>query len=401
MARTSTTTAISADPVLISSYQAESAEVKVESTATTFGQDVEVISDSSTDVRSISTGDVDLGEPIEVVLAAPVDAIPYIQEALVAVQVSPVLLSDVIVDFVVQTDVLGEAIDRFGDISFLPCKVQSSIAVAAASLNDGATAVVAIPTTTTATTASRLSTATTAIVSPKGGTDQLDVSDLIFASAASSLTLATPQVTGKAVVKGSSIKSRQEIRTALSEAQKVDLTISLRSKVSEPLEINFLKVPAISTNFVYNFFVREEEDILSQEDQALDPLLTSDPKDVPRYVELKWTPTQVTNPMAGTEKVAQEKKDLRAEVFCRKRGVCGFSSTNFSNSVEKNKKNYNPTIRDGLSLELVDVNNIELGFDSIVNSILFSSSVPVVINTLDSVSVVDSIPLKESTSTTK
>jgi len=171
-----------------------------------------------------------------------------------------------------RTDQLEDAINSFGSISNLPCKIKSNAAIAAASSNNNAAI----------------------IVSNNSLISQSPSKKNYFGYILGNFSKVIPNVEEHILVPGSTIKSKEEVKRALTEAQKVDLTISLKSKTSESIEFNGLKTPGLDATLRYNFFTEDEEDILTQEDPDRDPLLTNKPISVPRYVELNWGNIEVT-----------------------------------------------------------------------------------------------------------
>lgn len=200
-----------------------------------------------------------------------------------------------------------------------------------------------------------------------------------------------------AIVLGSSLKSKEEVKKVLTEAQKVDLMISLKSKESEEIEFNSLKEVQPDLEFTYNFFTQDESDVSTQEDQSQDPLLKNDIYNVPRYVELSWTPVGVTEEMSSDEiddsTDTSEVRKLRRETFSKKKGVSGFNSTNFKNSYEKSKKRANPRKKDGVDVEIVDMHQLDVAMDSTSNKNVFSNSVTAVFSTEDQNDVIDTLPV--------
>lgn len=273
-----------------------------------------------------------------------------------------------IVKIVRKTEDIGTTIS--GKSSGLPRRIKSDIAIAAASSNKGATVV--LP--------------KTKFVNPTKRSDQL------VGSILNDVAKIAPNVEETVVVISSHIKSQAEIKEALEESRKVDLTITLKSKRTESLELNTLKVPELNTNFVYNFFTNDEEDIEEQEDQENDPLLEDKPIDVPRYLDLRWNIVDVTEVLAGSEaKIRRQKGDI----FKRSRGVSGHNSDSFSNSVEKKKKKIAPIQREGINRKIVDVHNPEEAFKKIANKTLFANSLPAVLSTVFNEDDLFSIPIRE------
>lgn len=206
--------------------------------------------------------------------------------------------------------------------------------------------------------------------------------------------VAQNQVT-HALVAGSALKSREEIKKVLTDARKVDMMITLKSKDSEEIEFNNLKEIDPESEFTYNFFIQEEEDIISQEDQAQDPLLKKDIFNVPRYVELQWKPIGVTEKLTREESGDREAeiRELKRNVFTKSRGVAGFTSTNFRNSFEKSKKKMNAVNKEGVDMEVADMHKLDVAIDSTSNKNRFANSVNAVFNVDDQEDVVNSLPV--------
>ncbi len=209
-------------------------EVKVEGTSRTYGQDITIVAESTNTAQtppttqniaegnptatkiSDETSDreteiVDIKSPV-VVPSPPIQPMPGVTippapvqpslvtpvvEAPFSVLVSPTIVpSDTEVKIIQRTNELIEAVNEFGAITSLSCKAQSNIAVAAASTNAGATAVVS-----------------------KGAFFDTEPVDLV-ASILTSVATVTPNVEQVAIVHGSSVKTKEDIKEALVEAQK-------------------------------------------------------------------------------------------------------------------------------------------------------------------------------------
>jgi hypothetical protein len=202
----------------------------------------------------------------------------------------------------------------------------------------------------------------------------------------------SPNFPHTAIVRGSIYKDNEEVKKALTEAQKVDLSITIKSKDSESIQMNTLKEPVLKSRVVYNYFIPTEGDVIEQEDQAKDPLLKNRPVDVPRYVELRWNMAQVTNPLAGTEKEVKKNADIRREYFGPRRGVAGLNSFNFKDSIASQRKRFSPINEDGVLKNIVDIHNPETAFRNTANSGLFANSVSMFLNTQQSRGTLSSIP---------
>jgi len=266
-----------------------------------------------------------------------------------------------------------EPITKLGRIGALPSKIRSNIAVAAASANKSAT-----------------------VVLPKEEFFKPSRRPLnLVGSILNDIAKVTPKIEEIAIVIPSCIKDKLEIKEALEEASKVNLTITLKSKQSESIELNTLKIPILEPNFIYNFFVEDEEDIEEQEDQANDPLLDHRPIDTPRYVELKWNIVNVTEPLKGTELEAQRNQKIRKETFFEKRGTIGHTSNNFRDSVERKQKRTKPIRKDGIKRKIVDIHKPELGFKKIANQKVFTNSLPAILSAIRAKGQIFEMPLKD------
>lgn len=198
-----------------------------------------------------------------------------------------------------------------------------------------------------------------------------------------------------AIIVGSSYKPREEIKKVLQEAGKIDLMITLKSKDSEDINFNTLKEPELQASFTYNFFIPEEKDIISEEDPSKDPLLKNDIFNVPRYVELRWTPTKVTEQLTLQEKVGnqQEIQKMKREVFAKYRGSTSSEAAVFKDSFERSKKRTNLIAKEGRKMEVTDIHKLDTAFESISNSQVFTNSVNVVMNVQGQVSNVSDVPI--------
>ena len=362
---------------------ADANEVKIEGTSTTYGQNIQfppVTEDSvhptsqqtseGTPFNQSYTRSSSLSSVLRVIRSIIPSSIPsfgFQSKRRGKPRVSP---QHTLVRVVQKVNQLEEAVSEIGTLTNFSCKVKSSVAVAAASSN-----------------------ANTVVVLPFRG---LKLSSLrptsLVRTALNVAALSVPNIQETAVVIGSEVKTKEEIKEILTEAQKVDLVISLKSPMSEKLDINFIKIPAMEVDFVYNFFTENEEDVESQEDQSNDPLLTNRPIDTPRYVELKWSVADITEPIAGTENVFFENKAFRRSVFSHNKGVSGHNSTNFNNSVFKSRKIYKLLNRDGLIKTIVDIHAPEKAFNSIANEKVFANSVCAVVNTRSQSGEIGSLP---------
>jgi len=274
--------------------------------------------------------------------------------------VVPVVPVDTVVEIIKNTAVNGVG-------SNLGCKAISDIAMAAASSNNA-----------------------TAIVSDKEFVASLPRS--LQGQILASVSTVVPNTSTKVVVAGSSVNTKDDIKKALTEAQKIDLSITLRSKKSEKVEFNNVKRPVLQADFVYNYFTKDEGDIETQEDQTRDPLLKRRPVDVPRYVSLQWGVTEVTAPLRGTEEVSKKNSKMKQDVFSKPGGSFSTTSTKIPFSAVQQAKNKQPYIRDGVTKSIVDAHKPDVVFSSLSNGQVFPNSVSVTVNTNKQKRIVDRIP---------
>lgn len=212
-------------------------------------------------------------------------------------------------------------------------------------------------------------------------------------SVLSNFTNISPIVDDYFLVKGSFLKSKPDQLSSLKNSQKVDSAFSLRTRLSDFIEMNFIKVPTLKANFLYNFFQEGEDNIVTQEDQSLDPLLSGSIQNVPMYVDITWDPTFVTQRLKGKEVDYAQNKQLRQQLFGTQGGVTGHNSSRFRNSIQKRKRDKNSIVRDGKTLTLTDIQNIEDGFNSICNDVEFASTISIVIETSNQPNNISSLPL--------
>lgn len=277
---------------------------------------------------------------------------------------------DTIVKVIRNSKDVEVALAAFGTIPTLPCKAVSNVATAAALGQDSAT-----------------------VVLPRERLVEKKQEGL-FGQFLTSFTNVTPNVVEHLVVAGSSIKTKEEQASSLRESQKIDLTITLKSKPSEDLEFNNLKVPDLEVEFFYNFFVEDEEDIEEQEDRSKDPLLKRRPVDTPRYVSLQWSTAKTTEPLQVNAKNRLLSKEERRGFYSNPRGVASSKSKNFRNSSEKSKKKIRPIVKDGLTQESVDIHDLEVGFNSVSNDKVFANSVKTTFNISEQNDNIEFVPIK-------
>ena len=296
-------------------------------------------------------------EPV-IIAADPILAISYAGALVQQVFVNPV---DTLVTLIANTP---EATVRLG------CKTKATISMAAASSNGNATVTV-------------------------NSTDIImKTPQTLEGSILNSIATVVPNTKVIATVLGSSVKSQEEIRSALTEAQKIDLSITLRSKRSESIEFNTIKKPRLQVDFVYNFFTEDEEEVETQEDQKLDPLLKRRPADTPRYANLTWAITQVTEPLAGTEQDVKESETLRRQIFSKPRGKFAVGTHTLPFSAQSSVKDVEPFVQEGLKKEVADIHNPEKVFASVANDGAFANSVSMTLNVSTQNKVISEIPFK-------
>jgi len=269
-------------------------------------------------------------------------------------------------------DELKTALIRFGSAGSFSCKAKSNIAVAAASTNKSA-----------------------AVVLPKKGKRKNETPSLLFGALFNDFSNVARNVVEQVVVVGSNTKTKEEVKKSLTEAQKVDLTISLKSRDSESVEFNNLKVPEIDADFQYNFFTETEEDILEQEDPAKDPLLVRRPLDIPRYIELRWDMAQVTEPLSQDSPSPEKKEitELKKEAFKRHRGVAGYTKATSKRESNRSEKRIKPLNREGLSFKIPEIHEPERVFNSISNHRVFANSIGSVVNISKQKNILDTLPI--------
>lgn len=193
-----------------------------------------------------------------------------------------------------------------------------------------------------------------------------------------------------AIVVGGS-KNTTELANILKEAAKVDLFVNLRSRESEVLEYNNLQTVGLSSKFIYNFYIPEETNILSQEDQTKDPLLKTDIFNVPRYVKLSWPSIQLKQPLS-------DKESDFLKVFPKITGVVGYGSYDFKNSFQKSAKKTNLINSDGRSFELTDIHNLDVAFNSINNGRVFTNTINATFDTSDNQTQISNLPVTKGSS---
>lgn len=167
-------------------------------------------------------------------------------------------------------------------------------------------------------------------------------------------------------------KTPTELASVTKEASKTDFFITLKSQESEIIEYNNLKDVELKSEFIYNFYIPEETDIISQENQNQDPLLKNDIFNVPRYVKLTWEPKHVT------ENISNIENDFLRTISTSKRimpkGVVGANSFNFKNSLVNSSKVLKSFSAEGVDYNLVDTHKLDLAFSNTNNQKIFTNT---------------------------
>lgn len=214
------------------------------------------------------------------------------------------------------------------------------------------------------------------------------------ANATTNVSTTMPNIESFAVVLGSLVKTSEDIAKSMEQAIKIDSSLSMKSKFSEEIELNNLKDVTLNGNFVYNFYIPEEEDVASQEDQSQDPLLLRDKFNVPRYVELAW------NPVTLTEPVSYENDSEEAFFFKKKTilkynsGVVSYNSYAHKDSYLKSAARSSPVVLEGNKIQVIDLNQTDKAFDNIVNGKIFTNTINVVLEPVKTTMDATALPLK-------
>lgn len=184
------------------------------------------------------------------------------------------------------------------------------------------------------------------------------------------------------VVAGSVYIEPQKVKEILTEAKKIDLMLTLKSKDSEVLEFNNLKELQLDSEFTYNFFNNFEADIESQEDPSQDPYLKTSLINVPKYVKLTWKPVEITEPLSIEETTHGTEVDtLKIETFQTPR-------------VEGEQ--LPPINREGRKIELIDMHKLEQAVESTSNRKVFGNSISATLHVQRGRNVVNDIPVQRS-----
>jgi len=169
--------------------------------------------------------------------------------------------------------------------------------------------------------------------------------------------------------------SKDEIEISQQEAKKIDSVLSVSSLYSNVVQFNFIKVPQLTSKFYYNFYVKEEDDISSNEDQSKDPLIKNTIDKVPRYVHLIWDSTFTTNELQSESELKQEQKNNKDFYFKKPKGNISSNFTNNKGSYFDFKKNISNMKTEDGTIKLVDSDDQEKGFMSISNKYTYKNNI--------------------------
>lgn len=176
----------------------------------------------------------------------------------------------------------------------------------------------------------------------------------------------------------SSILPKEQVYKGLLESQKVDLSIAVKSKDSDPLEFNTIQAPQQFVKFVYQRWAKNESDVTSQEDPAKDPLLKRNLKNVPRYVELRWVALSAVEQITENDiPKSTEVEKIKSTVLKSSRGVSSAGNNSTTNPVHKYLKNLNLQKSETTKGKIVDIHEPEKAFDSVANKGQFINSISV------------------------
>ena len=174
--------------------------------------------------------------------------------------------------------------------------------------------------------------------------------------------------------------SKEQVFKVLTEAQKIDMTVTLKSKESDPLEFNSLQIPQQEAIFVYQHWSKNESDITAEEDPSKDPLLTQRLREVPRYIELRWESLSVIDQTTENH-ISQDSsaEKIKEAAFRNPRGIGNLANSITPKPIGNSSKNLNMTNDGTVKGKIVDIHEIEKGFDSVSNRHEFVNSVSTVI----------------------
>lgn len=168
------------------------------------------------------------------------------------------------------------------------------------------------------------------------------------------------------------------VSKAIQDSLKVDYFMCLKSGESTPLEFNNFQTPASDAVLNYNFYTSDETNIATQEDPAND-LFTKN-QEVPRYVNITWTPVDTVEESSDFATKTKEEEALVQQYLKAFRGVSSTANTDMANSFVAMSKKVDPVNRSGKQLRLVDTHDLPTAFDSISNAKIFKTSVGTVFN---------------------
>lgn len=164
----------------------------------------------------------------------------------------------------------------------------------------------------------------------------------------------------------------------LQDSVKADYLLGMKSQESLPVELNTMQTPSLTAEMNYNFYIPEETDLDSQEDQSQDPLLAKE--DPPRHVTLTWDVVSTTNPSKDYSPRTPSEATLVAAFTNAPKGIATLTNNNVANSYQNNSGKTQTIQRNGQTLKLTDTHDLETGFNSTSNSRLFKNSALGIIN---------------------
>jgi len=165
------------------------------------------------------------------------------------------------------------------------------------------------------------------------------------------------------IVVPSNINTAKEIDESLKDAQDIDFLVTLSSEISDSLEYNAIKATELNLEYVYQHYQASEQDVSVQEDPKKDPFLNNPLKKVPRYVELRWEPVFLTEPLEIEKPLTKEEKDNKINILTRNTG--------------------NPVEVDGVSQTIIDIQERKTAFSAIANRTEFVNSISLMLNVND------------------
>ncbi len=172
--------------------------------------------------------------------------------------------------------------------------------------------------------------------------------------------------------------SQADTAQVFQDSIKIDYALCVKSQQSQPVELNMLQTPQLQARFSYNFYEPTETDLASQEDQAKDPLLTSDP--VPRQVYLTWDVSNTRNRSDDFSSRTAAEQQMVNQYINTVRGQSTLSNQPTVRSFQSQLATVQPIFRAGQALKLVDTHDLERAFNSTSNSRLFKNTAITTIN---------------------